>query len=85
MTWAEFQIRLFAFNRIEKNNWFKLREIMWITLISSHQDPKKLPKSKDAFMSLDIKSKKTNGITDEQKEAFLKATQNYLAHAKNRD
>ena len=85
MTWAEFQIRLFAFNRIEKNNWFKLREVMWITLISSHQDPKKLPKSKDAFMNLDIKSKRTNGITDEQKEAFLQATKQYLQHAKDRN
>ena len=85
MTWAEFQIRLFAFNRMEKNNWLKLREILWVTLISSHQDPKKLPKTKDAFMSLDGGKKEVKGATEEQKQAFLKATEQYLANVKNRD
>ena len=28
MTWAEFQLRLFSFNRVEKNNWFKIGEIV---------------------------------------------------------
>jgi len=27
MTWAEFQIRLFAFNRMEKNAWLKIYEV----------------------------------------------------------
>jgi hypothetical protein len=83
MTWAEFQIRLFAYNRIQKMEWLKLRELAWASLIGSHYDPKKLPKSKDSFMPLDNDKVKQQGITDIQKEAFLKATKQYLTIANN--
>jgi hypothetical protein len=44
MTWAEFQIRLFAYKRMDLYEWEKLREIMWTTYIAPHQDPKKMVK-----------------------------------------
>ena len=73
MTWAEFQIRLFAYNRIQKREWYKVRELAWISLIGSHQDPKKLPKSKEKFMPLDdVKT-----VSNDAKVAFLKAYQKY--------
>lgn len=82
MTWAEFQIRLFAYNRMQKNEWFKIRELAWASLVGSHQDPKKMPKSKEAFMPLDSKPKR--GVSDAQKEAFKLAMQQYLIeNAKN--
>lgn len=77
MTWAEFQIRLFAYNRMQKNEWFKIREIAWASLVGSHQDPKKLPKSKEAFMPLNG-NKPKQGVSEAQKEAFRKAMQEYL-------
>ena len=49
MTWAEFQIRLFAYKRQDLYEWQKLRELMWITYIAPHQDPKKMTKSKNKF------------------------------------
>jgi hypothetical protein len=53
MTWAEFLIRQHAYNRIDKNEWYKVREIAYASLIGSHSDPKKLPNSKEKFIPLD--------------------------------
>lgn len=86
MTWAEFQIRLFAYNRIERLEWLKIREMSWASIIGSHYDPKKLPKSKNLFMPLDGDKSVSIGITEQQKAAFLAATKQYLteiANAKN--
>ena len=83
MTWAEFQIRLFAYNRIQKMEWLKLRELAWASLIGSHYDPKKLPKSKDSFMPLDFDKSKSIGVSEEQKSAFIAATKQYLTNSSN--
>lgn len=54
MTWAEFRIRLFAYNRREKKELYRLRELAWITFIAPYQDPKKLKgMTKERFWSLD--------------------------------
>ena len=42
MTWAEFKLRLFAYNRVQENETLKLRRLSWITFIAPYQDPKKL-------------------------------------------
>jgi hypothetical protein len=52
MTYAEFCIRLYAYQRIERLDWFKVREIAWSSLIGSHMNPKKLPRSKEQFIPL---------------------------------
>ena len=44
MTWAEFQIRLFAYKRMDLYRWEQLRELMWVTYIAPHQDVKKMAK-----------------------------------------
>lgn len=75
MTWAEFCIRLFAYKRIDKNNWFKLRELMWVSLIGSHINPKKLPRSKERFMPLE--PKKEIHITDDMRQRMYQATIEY--------
>ena len=82
MTFAEFQIRLFAYKRMELREWEKVRQIAWSAFIAPHQDPKKLPKSIDKFMNLrgnEIKK----GVSEEQKENFLKAYKEYLNQKKN--
>ena len=75
MTWAEFQIRLFAFRRIEKSNWEKLRMLMYNNTIASHLDPKKIPKTIDKFMNLNGSEKPT--ITDHQKQLIEQIKKQY--------
>ena len=75
MTWAEFLIREHSYNRIEKSEWCKVREIAYASLIGSHVDPKKLPKSKDKFMPLD--SEVSKGVSKLALEAIKNAQLNY--------
>lgn len=81
MTWAEFQIRLFAYNRMEQNQWFKIRELAWSATIAPHLNPKKMPKSKDAFMNLGSTNTSKSGVSQAQKDAFLAAYQQYQKEA----
>ena len=77
MTWAEFLIRQHAYHRMEKNEWYKVREMAYASLIGSHIDPKKLPKSKEKFIPLDSESGNVKTISDEARNAILKAQQEY--------
>ena len=72
MTWAEFQIRLFAFKRMEITEYSKLRELMWISYIAPHLDPKKMVKRKEQLMPLTNDKKSSGGVSDTQKEIFIK-------------
>jgi len=77
MTWAEFQIRLFAYKRQDLYRWQQLRELMWITYIAPNQDPKKMVKKKEIFLPLNGDKKVSVGITQEHKEHFLKEFQKW--------
>ncbi len=79
MTWAEFRIRLHAFRRIEKNEWYKVREISWNALIGSHVNPKKLPKTKEAFIPL---SNKKNKVTNLMQERIIQVQKEYFEQRK---
>lgn len=72
MTWSEFQIRLFAYKRQDLYEWQKLRELMWTTYIAPHQDYTKMVKRKELFLPLENDQKVKIGVTDAQKEMFLK-------------
>jgi len=72
MTWAEFQIRLFAYKRIELNEYQRLRELMWTCYTAPHLDPKKMSKRKEQFMPLPSDKKQNNGVSDAMKEIFKK-------------
>lgn len=79
MTFAEFQIRLFAYKRMELRDWEKFRLVAYNALIAPYQDYKKLPKTMDKFMDLSgSNEKKQIGVSDTQKEAFLNAYKEYL-------
>lgn len=83
MTWAEFQIRLFAYKRQDLYEWQKLRELMWITYIAPHQDPKKMTTNKNKFLPLGSESGSSNGrVSDEMKQRFLSEYQKYLDKVK---
>jgi len=77
MTWAEFQIRLFAYKRQDLYKWQMLRELMWVTYISPHQDPKKMAKRKEQFLSLTGDKKQNAGVSEEHKQIFLKELQKW--------
>jgi hypothetical protein len=79
MTFAEFQIRLFAYKRMELRDWEKFRLVAYNALIAPYQDYKKLPKTMDKFMDLSGgNAKKSIGVSDEQKQRFIEATKEYL-------
>lgn len=83
MTFAEFQIRLFAYKRMQLRDWEKVRQIAWSAYIGSHQDPKKMPKTIDKFMNLGGDNKQKSRVSDEQKERFMSAMAEYLKQVKN--
>jgi len=77
MTWAEFQIRLFAYKRMDLDKWQMLRELMWTTYIASHQDPKKMIKRKELFLPLNGDKKTGIGVSKEHKDLFLREFQKW--------
>ena len=77
MSFAEFQIRLFAWSRMQERDWEKVRILAWYSMVGSHMDPKKMPKTLTSFMSLGI-DKKESIITDAHKQRYLEAVQDYL-------
>ena len=74
MSWSEFLIRLYAYKRIEKNEWYKVREIAHASLVGSHLNPKKIP-SKEKFMPLERKKKVK--MNERMLERILKAKEVY--------
>ena len=82
MTFAEFQIRLFAYKRMQLREWEKVRQISWSAFIGSHQDPKKMPKTIDKFMRLDSGQSKS-GVSEAEKERFRSVYSEYLKQVNN--
>jgi hypothetical protein len=78
MTYAEFQIRLFAYKRMQVREWEKFRLVAYNALIAPYQDYKKLPKSMDKFMDLSGGKAKKHGVSEEQKQNFLEIYKQYL-------
>lgn len=77
MTYAEFQIRFFAYNSVQKKEWEKIRFMAYHALVAPYQDYKNLPKSLEKFLPLNGK-KYYSGVTDEVKKRFLEEYKNYL-------
>jgi hypothetical protein len=77
MSFAEFQIRLFAYNRVQQREWEKIRFMSYHAMTGSHQDPKKLPKSLNQFMNLDLDKRSKSLITEAQKQRFLEVSREY--------
>ena len=75
MSWCEFLIRQYAYNREQRRQWTHTREVSYASLIGPHLDPKTIP-SKENFINLNEPSKK-QGLTDIQVEAILKAKAEY--------
>lgn len=81
MSFAEFQIRLFAWSRMQDREWEKVRILAWYSLTGSHQNPKKLPKSITQFMGLNS-DKKHGGVSEAQKQRFLDEMAKFIEQTK---
>ena len=57
--------------------WQMQRELMWITYISPHQDPKKMAKRKDLLLPLNGDKRSSLGVSEEHKQLFLKEFEKY--------
>jgi len=79
MTWAEFRIRLYGYNRQQEKQWLKVREVAYASIVGPHLDPKKLP-TKDKFMPIG-KGKST--VTERMKDRMHQAIKEYHKRQKN--
>ena len=82
MTWAEFRLRLIAFNRVEERKAYMTRRICWTNIISNttKKDLKGLTESK--WWPIGEETNKPK-VSEAHREAFLEATRKYLAKKKN--
>jgi len=79
-TWADFCIKAYAYNRMEKDDWYKVREVAYASLIGGGVvSSKKM--SKEKFMPLGDKVKEE--VNKDQVNAFMKAQMEYLKNKKN--
>lgn len=77
MTWAEFQLRLFAYNRMQKNEWLKIAELSTNVLIAGFIDGKDKKKRINEIRKSYLGENKPKGLNDSQRNAILNAQQQY--------
>lgn len=75
MTWAEFCIRLFAYQRLDKKEWYKVRLIAYQMYVSNWHDAKRKPKDIEKYLPLENKEKPNR--TKAQETAINKAKELY--------
>lgn len=75
MTWAEFRIRLFAHQRMQRNELYKVREICYQIYVSNYYGKGK-PVSKERYWPIDKKKPiDVERIKNVMKKAYLKYNQ----------
>lgn len=82
MSWREFQLRAFAYERSEKRDLQKVRTIAYSSKFPSF-GAKTIP-SIEKFMPIDGE-KIRSSVSDQQKESFLKAFQKYQQEKLSRE
>lgn len=78
MTWAEFQIRAFAHQRINEREELLFREVAWSSYVGGSLMLKKIPR-KDKFWQIGTTSTST---TDNMKVAMERARDKYFKEKK---
>lgn len=81
MSFAEFQIRLFAWSRMQEREWEKTRILAWHIESASFHRKKKMP-SLEQFMPLGIDKKEKSGLSEAQKKRFLEVSAEYFKQLK---
>lgn len=77
MTWAEFQLRLFAFNRMQKREWEKIAELSTNIIIAGFIDGKEKKKRINQIQKAYLNTTPSKGMSEAMKQAILKAQQEY--------
>jgi len=77
MTWAEFQLRLFAFNRMQKREWEKIAEISTNIIIAGFIDGKEKKKRINQIRKAYLETTSSNGMTEAMRKTILKAQEEY--------
>ena len=80
MTWAEFQIRAFAYRRIEEQTDIRVREVAYHSHIGGSLMLKKIP-TRDKFWHIGSKSVNVN---DSMAETIKKAQEVYFKELKEK-
>lgn len=76
MSWAEFNLRLFSYKRVNDGELIKLRRLAWITYIAPHQDPKKLRGLREErWWRIGERAK----VSEEGRQRFIEEYKKYLA------
>lgn len=84
MTWREFQLRRYGYERENRAKWEHTREISYCALVATGAiDTKKM--SKEKFMPLENGSNKTVAITSRAKEIFMKAVNDVVNESRSRN
>ena len=82
MPFCEFILKSQAYNRMQEERLRHTRRIAFYSMIGSHLDPKKLPKSEDKFMPIGTKVSKSN-ISEEDRQLFLEEMRKYEESVNN--
>lgn len=78
LSWAEFQLRLFAYERQANNRRADLRMIGWASFLSSfHTDGKKMPKRITDYWKLATDEDKPK-LSPELEQAYINAVKNTI-------
>lgn len=76
MSWAEFVIRSVCFRDTDLYQWKKLRFLAYVSLQAPHVDPKKIPRSIEAFLPLNGEQPESK-LTDDRLTAMQRAWDQY--------
>lgn len=71
MSFREFMLKSYAYNRIQKEKLRHTRFISYFSLVGSHYDPKRLPRSLENFFQIDG-DKEIEPMSDDMREMFRK-------------
>ena len=82
MTWAEYILRVDGYLRQQKRQAYRDRRTWYNTLVAPHLDPKKLPKSEQAYMKIDGEEKRKPKVSEETGQRYIEAMRKYLLKKK---
>lgn len=77
MTWAEFQLRLFAFNRMQKREWEKIAELSTNIIIAGFIDGKEKKKRIQQIQNAYLDKASPKGMSEAMRKTILKAQEEY--------
>lgn len=83
MTWAEFRIRSFAFNRVSKRQAKLFREVAYEVHGVKYMFGNKKPPKKEAYWPID--GGVNQGVSDKAKQRFSKAWEEYQRKVKEKN